>query len=502
MTTQLRGHVSAREPTTRIRAAAFLVSMLLSSTALAETYDVVLQGGRVIDPETGLDATRNVGLVKDKIVRISTDTLAGRRVIDVHGLVVSPGFIDLHQHGQDPESGRLKAYDGVTSGLEMEIGVPDVAAFLHYKAGHSLINYGTTASHAAARASVFGAPVSEEQLVPPAGAATDQAATEAQIEKMEQRLKSELDAGALGIGMGIQYTPGATREEVIRIFRVAAERRVPVFTHVRSFGRLEPGSSIEAVGEVIAAAAVTGASLQVVHINSSCLKDGLECLSMVAGARARGLDVTTEAYPYTAGMTYINSALFNPGWKEKLGIDYSSLQLPDTGEKLTQSRFEELHKSSAPQAVLVFMNSQEMADAVIANPLVSIASDGEMGHPRNAGTFSRILARYVRDIGSVTLIDAIRKMSLMPAERLEKSAGSGHRKGRLQEGADADVIVFDPKTVSDRSTYQAPREPSVGMKYVIVGGTLLIDQGKLLPNTFPGKPLCNADSACGSGKVP
>lgn len=481
----------------RLRGALLIVSVLLASSALAETYDVVLQGGRVIDPETGLDATRNVGINKDKIARISAGALTGRRVIDARGLVVAPGFIDLHQHAQDVESGRLKAFDGVTSGLEMEIGVPDVAAFLRRKSGHSLINYGTTASHAAARAGVFDAPVSEEQLVPPAGPATDQPATDAQIETMENRLKVELDAGALGIGMGIQYTPGATREEVIRIFRLAAERRVPVFTHVRSFGRLEPGSSIEAVGEVIAAAAVTGASLQVVHINSSCLKDGLECLAMVAGARARGLDVTTEAYPYTAGMTYINSALFNPGWKEKLGIDYSALQLPDTGERLTQARFEELHKSTAPQAVLVFMNSQEMADAVIANPLVSIASDGEMGHPRNAGTFSKILARYVRELGSVTLIDAIRKMSLMPAERLEKSVGSSHRKGRLQEGADADVIVFDPKTVSDRATYQAPREPSVGMKFVLVGGTVLIDQGKLVPNTFPGQALCNERSPCG-----
>jgi N-acyl-D-aspartate/D-glutamate deacylase len=479
-----------------------LASLLLGSSALAETYDLVLQGGRVMDPESGLDGTRNVGIIKDKIVRISSEALTGRRIIDARGLVVSPGFIDLHQHGQDLESGRLKAFDGVTSGLEMEIGVPDVAAFLHHKADHSLINYGTTASHAAARALVFGAPVSEEQLVPPAGAATDQVATDAQIETMQARLRNQLDAGALGIGMGIQYTPGATRDEVIRMFRVAAERRVPVFTHVRSFGRLEPGSSIEAVGEVIAAAAVTGASLQIVHINSSCLKDGLECLAMVAGARARGLDVTTEAYPYTAGMTYINSALFNPGWKEKLGIDYSALVLPDSGEKLTQSRFETLHKSSAPQAVLVFMNSQEMADAVIANPLVMIASDGEMGHPRNAGTFSRVLARYVREIGSVTLMDAIRKMSLMPAQRLEKSVGASHRKGRLQEGADADVIVFDPTTVSDRATYQAPREPSVGMKFVIVGGTVLIDQGKLSPNTFPGRPLCNAQSGCAPAQSP
>jgi N-acyl-D-aspartate/D-glutamate deacylase len=306
---------------------------------------------------------------------------------------------------------------------------------------------------------------------------------------MEERLNSELDAGAIGIGMGIQYTPGATHFEVIDMFRLAARRGVPVFTHVRSFGRLEPGSSIEAVSEVIGAAAVTGASLQIAHINSSCIADALECVAMVSGARARGLDVTTEAYPYVAGFTNINSALFNPGWREKLGLGYDALQMPDTGERLTKERFDQLHADPAPQEVLIFMNTQERVDAVIAAPLVMIASDGEDGHPRNAGTYSRILARYVRERGNITLMDAIRKMSLMPAQRLEKATAAARRKGRLQEGADADVIAFDPNTVSDRSTYQSPREPSVGMRYVIVNGTVLIDQGKLVPDRYPGKPV-------------
>ncbi len=225
------------------------------------------------------------------------------------------------------------------------------------------------------------------------------------------------------------------------------------------------------------------------HINSTCLKDSLECLSLVAGARARGLDVTTEAYPYIAGMTTINSALFNPGWREKLGIDYSALQLPDTGERLTKERFEALHNSSQPQSVLMFANTQEVVDKVIPNPLVMIASDGAPGHPRNAGTYSRVLAQYVREKGSITLMDSIRKMSLMPAQRLEKSTPAARYKGRLQEGSDADIIVFDAHTVTDRATYQSPMEPSSGMQYVIVGGTVLIDQGKLLPDTYPGKAL-------------
>ncbi len=469
-----------------------LLSLLLavnSAHAAPPVYDLVISNGRVMDPESGLDAIRNIGIAGDRIARISAQPLPGKRVIDAHGLVLAPGFIDLHQHAQDPASGRLKAFDGVTTALEMEIGVPDVAAFLQRKKDRSLINFGTTASHAAARSRAFGTPFEEPTIVAQSGPATDDPATPEQLRAIEQRLNSELDAGALGVGMGIQYTPGASRFEVIQMFRLAAARGVPVFTHVRSFGHIEPGSSIEAVSEVIGAAAISGASLQIVHINSSCISDALECLSMVAGARARGLDITTEAYPYIAGFTNVNSALFNPGWREKLGVGYDALQMPDTGEKLTKERFDQLHADPAPLEVLIFMNTQEMVDSVIANPLVSIASDGEDGHPRNAGTFSHILARYVRERGSITLMDAIRKMSLMPAQRLEKSTTAARRKGRLQEGADADIVAFDPKIVADRSTYQSPREISVGMRYVVVNGSVLIDAGKLVAGTFPGRAI-------------
>ncbi|MGC2290718.1 MAG: amidohydrolase family protein [Candidatus Acidiferrales bacterium] len=456
----------------------------------AEQYDLVIEGGRGMDPETGLDAVRNVGVRDGKIVRISSEALSGRRVIHAGGLVVAPGFIDLHQHGQEMESERVKALDGVTSALELEIGAPDVAQFLKSKEGHSLINYGTSASHVAARAMVFGAPLPSGEILPKSGPATDQPATLEQIMRIEQRLRSELDAGGLAVGMGIQYTPGATRLEVIDMFRLAAERRVPIYTHVRSASRVDPGSSIEAVSEVIGASAISGASLHIVHINSSCLRDAPECLSMIEGARARGLDVTTEAYPYIAGMTYINSAIFNPGWQEKQGgISYGDLVLPNTGEHLTKERFDELHNSSAPQTVLVFSNSQEALDKVIPNPLVMIASDGIPGHPRNAGTYSRVLAQYVREKGTITLMDALRKMSLMPAEMLERSTPVARQKGRLQEGADADIVVFDAATISDRATFAKPMEPSVGVRYLLVAGTVVVDEGKIVPDVFPGRAL-------------
>ena len=273
---------------------------------------------------------------------------------------------------------------------------------------------------------------------------------------MEDRLREELDAGALGVGLGIQYTPGATRLEVIDMFRVAAERKLPVYTHpAHSFGRVEPeNSAIEALEEVIAASAITGAPVHVAHINSTCTHDSLECLAMIDRARAHGLDVTTEAYPYLAGMTVVNSAQFEGNWRERLGIDYGDLVLPATGEHLSQKRFEELHASTTPQSVLVFANTQEVVDAVIPYPGVMIASDGAPGHPRNAGTYSRVLAEYVREKKTLTLMEALRKMTLLPAQMLERSTQAARRKGRMHEGADADIVVFDPATIADRATFQ------------------------------------------------
>jgi N-acyl-D-aspartate/D-glutamate deacylase len=317
-----------------VRAAALCSTLAIF--AAAQQYDIVIANGRVMDPETGLDSTRNVGVKDGKIASISDKALAATHTIDAKGLVVSAGFIDLHQHGQDPASQRLKAFDGVTTALEMEVGAADVPQFLSSMKGHALIHYGTTASHLAARAAAFGVPMPAGDILPGTGPATNQPANAELLEKTLQRLRDQIAAGALGVGMGIQYSPGATRLEVIDTFRLAAQYGLPVYTHIRSSGRHEPGSSIESVSEVIAASAVSGASLHIVHINSSCGSDGPECLSLIAGARARGLDVTTEAYPYIAGMTSISSALFNPGWQEKFGVRYKDIMLQESGERLTK----------------------------------------------------------------------------------------------------------------------------------------------------------------------
>jgi N-acyl-D-aspartate/D-glutamate deacylase len=184
------------------------LAAVAAAAAPAGPYEVVIRGGRVMDPETGRDEVADVGIASGAVARISATPLEGAKVIDARGLVVAPGFIDLHSHAQDPEGYRLKALDGVTTALEMELGVADVGRFLEERNGGTLVNFGTTADHPAARVAALGSPQPEGALVPPSGPATDRPATEEEIARIKARLGSELDKGALGIGMGLAYTPG------------------------------------------------------------------------------------------------------------------------------------------------------------------------------------------------------------------------------------------------------------------------------------------------------
>ena len=408
-------------------------------------------------------------------------------MIDARGLVVSPGFIDLHQHGQDEENYRFKAMDGVTTALELEVGTGDVDAWYAQREQKTLINYGVSAGHLAARMAALHEPAK----FLPTGDAARRAATDAEIEEMKQRLETGLKQGAVAVGFGIQYTPNASRWEILEMFRVAARYGASCHVHMRHAGVKEPGSSIQALEEVISAAAITGAPLHVVHIHSTGGPATPKLLQMIAEARARKLDVTTECYPYIAGMTDIKSAIFDEGWQEVFGIDYKDLQWAATGERLTKETFEKYRQVGG--MVAVFSMTEEIVTAAIKSPLTMIASDGILengkGHPRTAGTYSRVLGRYVREQGALTLMDALTKMTLMPAQRLERRVPSMRNKGRIRAGADADLTIFDPQTISDRSTFQNPAQYSGGIKFVIVNGVAIVKDGQLQLGVRPGLPV-------------
>jgi len=458
---------------------------LLPAVLAAQTYDVVLQNGRVMDPESGLDAVRSVGIQGKRIARISARPLQGKIEVDAKGLVIAPGFIDLHSHGQTPENYRYKAMDGVTTALELEVGVSPVAEWYAARGGKALINFGASSGHIAARMAVM----KDTGNFLPRDAAMNRRATPEEQKAITAAVEKGLDEGALGIGLGLAYTPSATHEEILNIFYLAAKWKRPIFVHLRDSGVSTPGI-FESLQEVIADAAASGASLHIVHINSMAQKKTAEALRMIEGARARGLDVTTEAYPYIAASTRLESAVFEPGWQEKQGATYSDLLWVATGERLTPESFERYRKQGGP--VVIFMNTEEMVRLALANPIVMIASDGQItngkGHPRGAGTYARVLGKYVREEKALSLMDAIRKSSLMPAQRLEAMSSQMRRKGRIKVGDDADICVFDPDRVIDKATYENPAQYSEGFRYVLVGGTFVVRDGKL-QDAAPGEAI-------------
>jgi dihydroorotase len=454
--------------------------VLLAVPLFAQTYDVVVANGRVLDPASNLDAVRYVGISGGKILAVSASPLTGRTTIDAKGLVVTPGFIDLHSHGQTPENYRFKARDGVTTALELEVGVHPVAAWYAQREGGSLINFGATSGDLPARMAVMH----DSGTLLPRDRAVERAATPEEFREVLVRVGRGLDEGALGIGMGIAYLPHESRAEVVDMFRLAAARKVPLFVHMRNGGPVEPGV-IDALQEVMADAAATGASVHVVHITSMGLRETQLCLEMIQGARARGMDITTEAYPYTAGMTDLGSAIFDEGWQGRQGgITFGDLQWALTGERLTAESFARYRKQGG--FVAIHSIPEEIVRLALANPLVMVASDGVMnegkGHPRAAGTYARVLGRYVREQHALSLMDAVRKMTVMPADRLGLKT-----KGRIAVGADADLTMVDPERVTDRATFEKPAQYSEGIPYVMVNGTLVVNRGELVPGVAPGR---------------
>lgn len=469
-------------------AMALMASLAIASTATAadNSYDVVINNGRVMDPESGLDAVRNVGLRTGKVAAISTDALQGRRTIDAKGLIVAPGFIDLHEHGQAPENYQFQAHDGVTTSLELEAGTGDVAAWYAEREGKSLINFGVSIGHIPTRMKVMKDP--GKWL--PTGDAAHRAATAAELKQIDERIEAGLEQGALAVGMGINYTAAAERSEVLNVFRVAARHRAPVHVHLRYAGDKHPESGRTALEEVLTAASESKAPLHVVHVTSMGLRDTPELLAMIRAAKAQGTDVTTECYPYVAGSTGLESALFDDGWQERMRIGYGDLQWVKTGERLTAETFARYRKEGGQ--VVIFMIPENIVKLAVADPIVMIGSDGmptagASVHPRGQGTFSRVLGKYVREEKALDLMTALRKMTLMPAQRLEQRTPAFKTKGRIKVGADADITVFDANRIIDSATFEKPLQYSKGIQFVLVNGVAVVADGKLVGSVLPGR---------------
>jgi len=472
----------------RLLSALVAVVMTLTAACGGGNDVVILRGGRVIDPESGLDAVRNVMIRDGSIAAVTDDAIDGDRVIDATGLVVAPGFIDLHEHAQTADAYALMAQDGVTSAFELELGTGDVEGWYAQRAGGEIVNYGVSIGHIPVRMIVMG----DEGDLFPSGPGGRAAATDEQIAEMGRRIEEGLAQGAIAVGFGTAYTPAATMDEIETMFRLAAMAHASAHVHV--------GGGLEGLRQVIETAKRADVALHVVHANSTGGAQTVAFLRIIEEARDAGQDVTTEAYPYSAGMTSIESAFFDD-WQSWDDSMFSTFQWVETGEWLTRETFGSYRAHGGE--VIVHDRTEEMTLAAIANPLTMIASDGFLvngrGHPRTSGTYARVLGRYVRDQGAVDLVDALRRMTIEPARRLEARVPAMRNKGRIRVGADADLTVFDPRTVIDRSTYMDATIPSDGIEFVFVNGVLVVDQGALVLGVRPGRAVRSEVAAARRG---
>ena len=446
-----------------------------------------------MDPETGLDAVRNVGIQGSRIAVITEDKILGKDTLDAEGRVVAPGFVDLHQHGHNQEEYRAKIHDGVTSALELEGGVEDVAAWYAEREEKSPLNFGATIAHVDSRRLAMGGKLSGSRL---SGEWVKHPLTSEQMEVLKRRLAKGLEQGAIGIGLLIAYTPGATTEEVEVVFELAAQYNAACYVHMRT-----NDYDVSTLAEVLSAARRYGTQLHIVHLNSSGGDRASDYLVGIRAAQAEGIDVTTECYPYNRGSANIDSPVFDD-WEEMSDEEIGQYIWVETGENLTRETFAK-YRPTGGLFISPETYSEESVKNLVADPLVMIASDGMWltngrAHPRTFGTYARVLGRYVREQKVLGLMDALKKMTLLPADRLSKRIPAMKQKGRVQVGADADIVVFDPQTIIDRATFQDPAQYSGGIDHVVVNGAVTLRNGQFVEGVKNGKPIRAATAASSS----
>ncbi len=497
----------------------------MSVPTTAATYDLVINTGRIMDPESGFDAVRNIGVIDDRIATITTEKIDGKRVIDASGLVVAPGFIDGHFHGTDEFAIKMALRDGVTSGMDLEAGAYNVKQWYADKNGKMQINYGITASHLLNRMKVMDPEVALTQAVDATNAnpyinqaANDgtiawstQRANAAQMNAIIRNLDEDLRQGALGIGIALAYAArGATSYEVFEVQKAAARYGRLSSVHTRYHLDAHPPTEA-AIGfdEVFTNAMLLEAPLLLAHNNDYGWEEIEEKLQM---ARAKGLNMWSEHYPYDAASTIVSADFLRPEiWLEKNGYRYEdTLYHPEQDRFLTLDTYRELMATNPGSLVVIFIPPRkDWVNNWLRMPHMTAASDavpgtnsaGKLlpwdadfseyaGHPRTAGTRARTL-RLARE-SDVPLMHTLAQLSYWSAKHLGDAGVEAMQvRGRVQEGMIADLTLFDPVTVSDRAGYKMGTNglPSTGISWVIINGEITVENARVLPHVKAGQPI-------------
>lgn len=463
-----------------------LICCFACNTPQSTQFDFAINNAQVIDPETNTNQVLHIGISGNIITKISKTPLVGTVEIDGTGLILSPGFIDLHAHGQTNKENYYQLFDGVTTALELEVGVDTLTEWISARKDSALINYGASACYLAFRNQLIRddfSPLPSIFLEVADSAAFQELPTNTFFQ-LESLINKAFQEGAIGIGIPVGYLSNASVEEVSLLYKIAAEKGVPVFTHIREGGAI-------AVQQALYDAIIHGTELHICHIHSMARKDIMFSLQQIHLARKQGYPITTEIYPYTAGNTEISSAIFDEGWQERLGCSHHDLQWVESGERLTKENFDEKRKEGG--SVIVHMLEQEWVDSAVVQDFTMIASDGggysPKGHPRGSGSFTKTIRDYVLSRKLLSMKDVIAKMTIKPALLLEKSVPSMKKRGRIQEGCFADILLFDPNKIQDNANYENGFVEASGMQYVFINGKQVIHKEELVNGVYAGEAI-------------
>ncbi len=481
-----------------------VLSMSLAACSQDSEYDLVIANGRVIDPETQLDAIRHLGIRDGSISQISQQPLRGNKTIDASGLVVAPGFIDIHSHTPTLLGQQVNLLDGITTQLELEAGSFPVSFYGEHFRDGAQINYGSSVGHWAVRTKVIeGVDMpyifAGDKILTMAGPTWVQAATAAQIEQIRLLLNQGLDGGGLGIGVLLDYMTEAVSEaELSMLFEVASERDVPLFVHVRRGYTGDPTGLVE----VIDLALETGAPLFVCHITHNAMGGIGDWLAMIDEANQAGANITTETLSYAAGGTSISADVFRRrDWQAIFDISYQDVQWVATGEWLTKETWDKYAKEQPTGMVNHHYVKEDWVETALQWPGMMVSTDALPAidtsiptNPNIAGTFSRLLGHYVREREVLSLSDALARSSLYQAQWMEQASPVFKNKGRIQRGADADIVIFDAQTIAANAVYGDPYLKPTGMLHVLVAGELVVQNGLPVEGPAPGQKLLGSVS--------
>jgi len=452
-------------------------------------FDIVINNGFLIDTFNKINSKMNIGIIDGKIASISKEHLSGKNEIDANGLIVTPGFIDMHMH-EDSYNAKDDSFEFCISNTMLNMGVTTAIAgncgigpenpieYLDAVDRNGFpINLAMYAPHESLR-NAFGdfdkyAPVNKE--------CTD---------KMARLLKQQLDQGCIGFSMGIEYIPGINEYEAIELMMVAAKSNKIVAVHQRADAK----ESLASVMELINYSRDTGAALQISHVSSMCSFGQMEeILSTIDYYKSQGMDIGFDNYPYYAFCTFIGSACFDEGFLEKYNLDdaaYSKLQMASgelAGMRCNKDTFNQQRQKDPNQLVIAYLLGEKEVDMAMIHPGSIIVSDGlynqGQGHPRGSGTFPRFINEYVKNKKLLTLEEAIEKITYFPAKRMGLRV-----KGNLSLGSDADVTIFDFNKIQDGATYSEPVKKPLGIEYVVIRGEIALKHGNII-NSKLGKSI-------------